>query len=36
MDMMDLSERDLVGEVDGVVGAMEFLEMAEGAQIVFI
>lgn len=36
MDMMDLSESDLVAEVDGVVGAMEFLEMAEGAQILFI
>ncbi len=36
MDMMDLTEEDLVDEVDGVVGAMEFLEMAEGAQIIFI
>ena len=36
MDMMGLKETDLVDEVDGVVGAMEFLEMAEGAQILFI
>ncbi|HIQ11575.1 MAG TPA: hypothetical protein EYH29_01755 [Caldilineales bacterium] len=36
MDMMNLSEDDLVDEVDGVVGAMEFLEMAEDAQILFI
>ncbi len=35
MDMMKLTEKDLV---DGakVLGAMEFLEMAEGAQVLFI
>lgn len=36
VDMMHLDEEDLVEEVDEVVGAMEFLEMAEGAQIMFI
>jgi peroxiredoxin family protein len=36
VDMMHLDEDDLVEEVDGIVGAMEFLEMAEGAQIMFI
>ena len=35
MDMMKLTEKDLV---DGakVLGAMEFIEMAEGAQTLFI
>lgn len=36
VDMMHLDEEDLVDEVDAVVGAMEFLEMADGAQIIFI
>ena len=35
-DMMHLDEDDLVGEVDGILGAMEFLEMAEDAQLLFI
>lgn len=35
-DMMHLTEDDLVDEVDGIVGAMEFLEMAEDAQLLFI
>lgn len=35
-DMMHLEEDDLVDEVDEIIGAMEFLEMAEGAQILFI
>ena len=35
-DMWNLSEGDLFDEVDSVVGAMEMLEMAEGAQIVFV
>ena len=35
-DMMKLTEDDLFEEVIGIVGAMEFLEMAEGAQIVFV
>ena len=35
MDMMKLTEKDLV---DGakVLGAMEFLEISEGAQILFV
>ena len=36
VDMMHLKEEDMVDEVDEVVGAMEFLEMAEDAQIMFI
>lgn len=35
-DMMKLTEDDLFDEVEGIVGAMEFLEMAEGAQVLFI
>ena len=35
-DMWGLEEDDLFDEVDSVVGAMEFLEMAEGAQIIFV
>lgn len=36
MDMMGLEEEDLFAEVRGVVGAMEFMEMSENAQIIFI
>ena len=36
MDMMKLDKADLCEEVDDVVGAMEFMEMSEGAQIIFI
>ena len=35
-DMWGLTEEDLFHEVDSVVGAMEMLEMSEGAQIVFV
>ncbi len=35
-DMMGLTKEDLVPQVDEIVGALEFLEMAEGAQIIFI
>ncbi len=35
MDMMKLTEKDLVCDAK-VLGAMEFIEMAEGAQILFI
>ena len=36
MDMMKLTKDDLYDGVDNVVGAMEFMEMSEGAQIIFI
>jgi peroxiredoxin family protein len=36
MDMMGLEEEELFAEVRGVVGAMEFMEMSENAQIIFI
>ena len=35
-DMMHLTKDDLVEEVDEILGAMEFLEMSEGAQLLFI
>ena len=35
-DMMGLTKDDLFGEVEDVVGAMDFLEMADGAQIIFV
>jgi peroxiredoxin family protein len=35
-DMMHLEKEDLVDEVDDIIGAMEFLEKAEGAQLLFI
>lgn len=35
-DMMHLTKDDLVEEVDDIIGAMEFLERAEGAQLLFI
>ena len=36
MDMMKLTKADLCDEVNDVVGAMEFMEMSDGAQIIFI
>ncbi len=35
-DMMHLCREDLVEEVDEIIGAMEFLEKSEGAQLLFI
>jgi len=35
-DMWNLTEDDLFDEVDRVLGAMDMLEMADGAQIVFV
>jgi peroxiredoxin family protein len=35
-DMMHLTKEDLVEEVDDILGAMEFLEMSDGAQMLFI
>jgi predicted peroxiredoxin len=35
MDMMKLEKEDLVEGAE-VLGAMEFLEMADGAQIIFV
>jgi len=36
MDMMKLKKEDLFSEVDDVIGAMEFMELSEGAQVLFI
>ncbi len=36
MDMMKLTKDDLCEQIDEVVGAMEFMEMSEGAQVLFI
>jgi len=36
MDMMKLTKDDLFEGVEGVVGAMEFMEMSDGAQVLFI
>ena len=36
MDMMKLTKEDLFEGVDDVVGAMEFMEMSENAQVLFI
>ncbi len=36
MDMFKLEKESLCEEVDDVIGAMEFMEKSEGAQIIFI
>ncbi len=36
MDMMGLEKEDLFDEIIDVVGAMEFMEMSENAQVIFI
>ena len=36
MDMMHLEKEDLFEGVDEVIGAMEFMEISEGGQIIFI
>lgn len=36
MDMMKLKKDDLYDGVDEVIGAMEFMEISEGGQIIFI
>lgn len=35
-DMMKIEPEDLYDGVDGIIGASEFMEMSEGAQIIFI
>jgi peroxiredoxin family protein len=36
MDMMHLEREDLFEGIDDIIGAMEFMEMSDGAQIIFI
>lgn len=35
-DMMDMDEECLIPEVDGIIGAMEFMDFSEDAQIIFV
>jgi peroxiredoxin family protein len=35
-DMMHLSESDLYERVEGIISAADFIEISEGAQIIFI
>ena len=36
MDMMKLSKDDLFDDTEEIIGAMEFMEISEGAQVIFI
>jgi len=36
MDMMKLTKEDLFEGVESVIGAMEFMEISEGAQVIFV
>jgi peroxiredoxin family protein len=36
MDMMKLEKEDLFDGIDDIIGAMEFMEMSEDAQVLFI
>jgi peroxiredoxin family protein len=35
-DMMEVDEEKLVDEVDGIIGAMEFMDFSEDAQVIFV
>ena len=35
-DMMDLTEEDLFDEVQGIINAADFMDLSEGAQVLFI
>ena len=34
-DMMELTEEDLVDEVEGIITATDFIELSDGAQVIF-
>ena len=36
MDMMKLEKEDLFDGIDNIIGAMEFMEISEDAQVLFI
>ena len=36
MEMFDLEKDDLVPQVDGVLSAMDFFDVAAGSQVLFI
>jgi peroxiredoxin family protein len=35
-DMMDLTEEDLFDEVQGIINAADFMDLSEGAQVLFV
>jgi peroxiredoxin family protein len=35
-DMQHLSEKDLRDDVEGIISASDFIELTEGAQLLFI
>lgn len=35
-DMMEVGEEDFIPQVDGIIGAMEFMEFSEDAQVIFV
>jgi peroxiredoxin family protein len=35
VDMMDLSEEDLLDDVEGIISATDFIELSDGAQVIF-
>jgi peroxiredoxin family protein len=35
-DMQHLKEEDLYDEVEGIISAADFIELTEGAQVIFI
>lgn len=35
-DMMEVGEDELIPQVDGIIGAMEFMDFSEDAQVIFI
>ena len=36
VDMMELEDSDMLDEVDGVLNVTEFIELSEGAQVIFV
>lgn len=36
IDMMGLNEEDLVPQVEGIITAMDFMDLSEGAQTIFV
>ena len=35
VDMMDLTEEDLLDDVEGIISATDFIELSDGAQVIF-
>jgi peroxiredoxin family protein len=36
VDMMDLEEDDLMDEVEDIINVNDFIELSDGAQIIFV